>query len=99
MWISDSIQSVFRRNKNNSDIDHLRLRGMPDITDEMMGEIVDIIAASASHNVREIALTNLANVEKLPQSLHHFFHLKGLDFDSTEGLKILPSGSINNLLN
>ena len=88
------VLEAFRRNAGNSDIDSLFLENMNDMTDDMLGEILDIVASSASENVGVMFLLYLPRVERAPAAVRKFNNLIKFYFTSDDGLKILPYGSM-----
>ena len=91
---ASEVLDAFRRNGNNSDIDSLNLQNMTDMTDGMLAEIMGVVAASASQNVRQIILGDLKIMEMLPEALMEFTNLQHLFLFRNDALKILPYGSL-----
>ena len=92
--MASELLDVFHRNKNNSKVDALYLWRMDDITDDILGEILETVASSASHDVLEINLRFLPQVEKVPEALQLFNNIHWFNFNYMDGLKLLPTGSM-----
>lgn len=89
------VLDAFRRNRNNTNIDILRLERVDDMTDDILSEIVDIVAAAASGNVRTVSLWFLENVQKIPEAIGRFRKLQVFHVEYLKGLKVLPHGSMS----
>ena len=85
---------AFRRNRNNSDIDILRLERVDDMNDDILADIIDIVAAAASENVRTISLWFLEHVEKIPEAISRFTKLQVFHIEYLYSIKVLPEGSM-----
>ena len=88
------VLNAFRRNRGNPDIDILRLERVANMTDDILAEIVDIVASAASENVRTISLWFLENVEKIPEAISQFRKLQVFHIEYLYGIKVLPEGSM-----
>jgi len=88
------VLNAFRRNRDNGDLEMIYLREIADMTDDILAEILDIVSASASHSVREIGLSILPQVAKVPGSLKNFTNLQTLYLEGMDRFKTLPFASL-----
>ena len=91
---SSEVLEAFRRNRNNSAINYLYLAAMDDMTDDVLDEIMGIVASAASHNLNFVFFSRLPKLERVPAALRHFDQLRELYVEYNDQLKILPSGSM-----
>jgi len=87
------VLDAFRRN-DNAAIEILHLQEIDDMTDDILGEIVDIVASTAAANVLRIHLWQLNRVAKIPAAVGRFTSLQYFHVESMNGIKTLPSGSL-----
>lgn len=92
--VAAEVLDVFQRNKNNPNITALYLWSIDDLTDEILEEILEIVALSASRNVVEISLRFLPKVQKVPEAIQRFTSIHWFNLYSSDGIQILPSGSM-----
>ena len=86
--------AAFRRNENNTEIKQLYLNLMTDMTDDILGQILDIVASSASENLFHLELKDLAGVTKIPQAVQRFPNLQSLYIGHMDGIENVPCGYI-----
>ena len=84
---------AFRRNDDNAAIEILHLQEIDDMTDDILAEIVDIVASAAAASVLRINLWQLDRVAKIPEAVGRFTSLQYFDVELMSGIKTLPSGS------
>lgn len=86
--------AAFRRNENNTEIKQLYLNLMTNMTDDILGQILDIVASSASENLFRLELKDLAGVTKIPQAVQRFPNLQSLYIGHMDGIENVPCGYI-----
>ena len=91
---SADILEAFRRNRNNREIQVLYLTYSDDMSDDVLGEILDIVASSANQELFHLELKNLTRVTKIPEAIQHLPKLQDLYIGWMDGIEILPSGYI-----
>jgi len=91
---ASDVLEAFRRNKNHADVKQLYLFYIPDITDDILGEVLDIVASTAADNVEIISLYGLDRVKNVPSALRKFTSLKVLYIWEMDGIETLAKGSM-----
>ena len=96
---SSEVLEAFRRNKNNTEIEVLYLNYLDDMTDEILEEILEIVASSASDNLFHLQLMQLGLVTRIPEAVKLLKNLQILYIGHMNRIQILPAGYIvsNNL--
>jgi len=88
------VLEAFRRNDKHKDIEQVYLLNIPDMTDDILGEIFDIVASTAADKVEIISLYGLHRVKKIPTAFRKFTKLAVLYFWEMHGIETLPAGSM-----
>ena len=91
---SSEVLEAFRRNKNNTEIKDLYITFLDDMTDEILEEILEIVASSASGNISHLVLRDLPLVTKIPAAIRRLSNLKNLFVGYMNSIDTIPSGSI-----
>jgi len=64
------------------------------MTDEILEEILEIVASSASGNISHLVLRDLPLVTKIPAAIRRLSNLKNLFVGYMNSIDTIPSGSI-----
>ena len=89
------VLDAFHRNENNTDIRSLYVQNVVDMTDDILEEMVNIIASAAYDNIQTISVDSLGLIERVPAIIQHLPDLQLLYLMYNEGMTILPAGSLN----